>query len=166
MKKALKVIGITCGVFIVGVILVLVVISVGVIHFAKSLPTTQPTAVLIIGQTFWINAILPVKPLPAGMVVTSAEIQNKPGNLYDDPSITYTASVPDGTKVSLSGVRGDWCYVKGIYNPMRDFSVDDSESPLPTLDWRTEFEGWVECSRLLDYEPTPYPTPNRTPVAP
>ena len=48
----------------------------------------------------------------------------------------------------MTGSRDGWCYVE------------------TTNIFGRRVEGWLECNRLLDYEPTPIPTPNLTPEKP
>jgi hypothetical protein len=143
-----------CG--IIGVLLVLSVAVcvlagglglVGLVQFAESLPTPRPTPVLTIGEIYWIGALLPPPGLD-GLVVRSAELYNKPGNSISDPSVTIVMFLNDATPVKLAGSRGEWCYVEA------------------TNEFGQDVEGWLRCNRLLDYEPTPVPTPNRTPEPP
>lgn len=157
MRKWLVPLGVTCAVVIVGVAVCLLATSLGIFRIAQSLPTPAPTAILTIGRNYWVNALLPPLGMPAGLVIPNANVYNKPGNPITDPSVTIIAVVPDATELTLTAVQTNWCYVSGIYYPLRQAGITDYSQPV---------EGWMECNRLLDYEPTPYPTPNQTPQAP
>ncbi len=166
MRKWLIPLGISCIVIIVGVAICVIAASLGIFRLAQSLPTPAPTAALIIGRNYWVNALIPPPGMPAGLVISNADVYNKPGNPITDPSVAIIAVVPDTTELTLMAVQADWCYVQGIYNFMSGISIPTPEPPMPTPDFTRPIEGWMECSRLLDYKPTPYPTPNQTPQAP
>jgi len=157
MRKWLVPLSVTCGIFLVGGVICLVATSLGLFRFAESLPTPAPTPVLIAGRSYWVNALISPIGLPAGLVIPYADVYNKPGSPIADPSITIVAVVPDATELYLTAVEGDWCYVEGTYLPLRQTGTTDYSLPV---------SGWMSCSRLLDYEPTPYPTPNPTPQVP
>lgn len=150
MRKWLVPLGVTCVAIIVGVVICVIAASIGLFRLAQTLPTPAPTPVLTVGKSYWVSALIPPKGLPAGLVLPSADIYNKPGNSITDPSVTVVAVVPDATELTLAAVQADWCYMKGRYYS----------------DYSKSVEGWLKCNRLLDYEPTPYPTPNKTPQAP
>jgi len=135
----------------------LVLSSLGVIQLAKQLPTARPTPSLVVGQTYWVGAVLPPEGFLSGLVIRDALIYNKPGSSLSDPSIAIVADVPDATALTLSGIQDEYCYVEGEYFPLRDTGITD---------YSQKADGWIDCSRLLDYEPTPYPTPNLTPQQP
>jgi hypothetical protein len=78
----------------------------------------------------------------------SAQLFNKPGSVIDDPSITIVAILDDATPVKLASIQKEWCYVEA------------------TDRFNNHVEGWMNCVQLLDYEPTPFPTPNLTPQKP
>lgn len=126
----------------------------GIFRLVQSLPTPVPTIVLKTGNNYWVGALIPPKGLPAGLVLRYADIYNKPGHSLTDPSVTIIATVPDTTELTLVAIQKDWCYVKGTYY----MSGIESHGE--------QVEGWMECNRLLDYKPTPYPTPNLTPQTP
>jgi hypothetical protein len=166
MRKWLIPLGVTCAVVIAVAALCAIASTFGLFQLAQSLPTTAPTPALTAGKTYWVNAVIPPLGLPAGLVVRDAEIYNKPGNPIADPSVTIIAMVPDATELTLTAVQTNWCYVRGTYNFMAGIYIPTPEPPMPTPDFTKPFQGWIECNRLLDYAPTPYPTPNMTPQAP
>ncbi|HEY9153271.1 MAG TPA: hypothetical protein VIN60_10330 [Anaerolineales bacterium] len=166
MKKWLIPLGITCGVILFGIIICVIVSSLGLFHLAQSLPTPAPTAALVIGHDYWVSALIPPLGMPAGLVLRYAELFNKPGNPINDPSVTLTAMIPDATELTLVATQQNWCYVRGTYNFMQGINIPTLAPPMPTPDFTKPFEGWMECNRLLDYAPTPYPTPNSTPQPP
>lgn len=125
-----------------------VVVFTGLDRLVESLPTPQPRPTLTVGETYWIGALLPSPGLPAGLIMRSADLYNKPGSSITDPSVTIVAVLEDATPVKLIGIRDEWCYVE---------AADELGQHV---------EGWLRCSRLLDYEPTPVPTPNLTPEKP
>jgi len=140
MKKIL-----TCGLVASGLAILCVVAAiaglVGLGRLAESLPTPSPQPTLIVGETYWTGA-------PAGLVVRWTDLQNKPGSVIGDLDVTIIAVLGDATEVELSGIRDGWCYV---------------EAP---NEFGRPVEGWLKCNRLLDYRPTPIPTPNLTPEKP
>jgi len=145
----------TCGLIAGVLVLVAVLCAVAVIggfiglgQLAESLPTSPPRPTLVVGETYWIGAIVPPPGLPAGLVVRYANLQNKPGSTIKDPGVTIVAMLDDATEVKLTGIRDDWCYVE------------------TSNEFGRHVEGWLECNRLLDYRPTPVPTPNLTPEKP
>jgi len=156
MKKILVVILIIFVLIIICSLICIGVSSLGVISLIGAIPTPEPTLALTAGNEYWIEAIIPRNSLFSGLVVTNATIYNKPGNILSDPSITIIAFIPDATKVTLLRQQGNWCYVSGKYSPLREYGINTIET----------FEGWMDCSQLINYEPTPYPTPNRTPQPP
>ena len=156
-KKWLIPLGIACTSVIVGVIVCAVVASLGFFRLAQTLPTPAPTLVLTVGKGYWVNALIPPQGLLAGLVLRNADVYNKPGNPITDPSVTIIAVIPDATELTLKAVQANWCYVEGTYYPFRELGITD---------YSQSIEGWMECNRLLDYAPTPYPTPDKTPQAP
>ncbi len=166
MRKWLIPIAVTCAVILIGIAVCIIASGIGLFSFARSLPTIAATPVLSIGKNYWVNAIIPPPGPLAGLVTRDANVYNKPGNPISDPSITIVAIVPNTTEVNLVAIKQNWCYVRGVYNPMSGINIPTPEPPMPTLDFTKSFEGWIECDRLLDYQPTPYPTPNSTPQAP
>ena len=147
MKKIL-----TCGLVASGLAILCVVAAiaglVGLGRLAESLPTPSPQPTLIVGETYWTGAIAPPPGLPAGLVVRWTDLQNKPGSVIGDLDVTIIAVLGDATEVELSGIRDGWCYVEA------------------SNEFGRHVEGWLQCDRLLDYEPTPIPTPNLTPEKP
>jgi hypothetical protein len=166
MRKWLVPLSVTCAVVIVGVAICAIAAFLGIFRLAQALPTPAPTSVLTIGRNYWVNALVPPPGMPAGLVDRYANVYNKPGSPITDPSVTIIAVISDATELTLTAVQADWCYVRGTYNFMSGINIPTPEPPMPTLDFTRPFEGWMECNRLLDYEPTPYPTPNQTPQAP
>ena len=126
----------------------LIVGVIGLGRFADTLPTPQPHPTLVVGETYWVGALLPPPGLPSGLVLRYADLYNKPGDSINDPSITIVAVVNDATPVTLTGIQESWCYVEA------------------TNEFGNQVEGWMNCDRLLDYEPTPFPTLNLTPQSP
>jgi hypothetical protein len=78
----------------------------------------------------------------------SADLYNKPGNSISDPTVTIVAVIGEATVVKLVGMQEEWCYIEA------------------TNQFGQGVEGWLRCDRLLDYEPTPFPTPDLTPQRP
>src|SRR5574341_956819 len=143
--------GIVAGLIVLGIVVCAVALIVGFIalgRFAQTLPTPQPRPTLIVGENYWIGALLPPPGLPEGLVMRSAVLYNKPASSINDPSVTIVAVLNDATPVKLTGIQNEWCYVEA------------------TNQLGQHVEGWLQCDRLLDYEPTPFPTPNLTPVKP
>jgi hypothetical protein len=120
----------------------------GLNRVAKNLPTIRPRTTLTIGQTYWVGAIIPPLGLPSGMVLRYANLYNKPGYMTTDPSITVVSTLSDSIPVKLNGMQENWYYVEA------------------TNQFGENVEGWLNCDQLLDYQPTPYPTPNRRPQRP
>ena len=143
--------GVTClivgGLVVVSVLACAVALFTGLERLAEVLPTPQPQPTFTVGETYWIGALLPVAPLPRSLVLRSADMYNKPGNI-NDPDVRIIGVLGEGTEVKLRGIRGEWCYVEG------------------TSEFGRHIEGWLGCIRLLDYKPTPLPTPNLTPEQP
>jgi hypothetical protein len=143
-----------CGI-VVG-LSVLVVLMVGLcnlvgragMRWVESLPAPAPKPSLVVGRTYWTAALMPPAPLSEGLVIPYVEVYNKPGDpFYPDVTIVYF--LHDATPVKLAGIRDRSCYIEA-----RDDELDHN------------VEGWVDCDRLLGYEPTPVPTPDRTPERP
>ena len=155
MKTTMRRWALPCG-LIAGLLALMAVLCVvalitgfiGLGRLAESLPTPLPRPTLVVGETYWIGALLPPPGLPAGLVMPSANLYNKPGSSISDPSVTIVAVLDDTTPVKLTGIRDEWCYVEA------------------TNQLGQHVEGWLRCDRLLDYEPTPVPTPNLTPEKP
>jgi hypothetical protein len=143
--------GLIAGLLVLVVVLCALILIAGIVglgRLAESLPTPPPRPTLIVGETYWIGAVLPPPGLPAGLAMPHANLYNKPGSGISDPSVTIVAVLNDATPVRLTGIRDEWCYV---------------EAP---DQFGQHVEGWLHCDRLLDYEPTPFPTPNLTPEKP
>ncbi len=131
------------GCVIVGALLLMLVVigvlcvgvgSLGLKQVAGSLPTPRPRPTLIVGNTYWIGALVP----PAGLsrpTIRWVAIYNKPG-APGSPGVTTVAWLndADGTPVRLAGIRDKWCYIEA------------------TREYRGPVEGWMECHQLLDYE--------------
>jgi len=149
MKKSTC--GLIAGVLVLAAMLCAVIVIVGFVglgRLAESLPTLPPRPTLVIGETYWTGAIMPPRGLPAGLVMRWTDLQNKPGSTIKDPSVTIITMLDDATRVELTGIRDGWCYVE------------------TTNMFGRPVEGWLKCNRLLDYRPTPIPTPNLTPEKP
>ncbi len=144
--------GIVAGLLILGAVICAVAIITGFVELGQwinTLPTPEPRPTLIVGENYWVSALLLPPGLPAGLVLQSATLYNKPGSSISDPSVTIVGVLKDTTPVKLSGIRDDeWCYVEG------------------SDDFGDHVVGWMNCIQLLDYEPTPFPTPNLTPEKP
>ena len=153
----LVLLGLGCLAVVLAAAACLALSSAGVVELARQIPTPPPTPRLAVGQTYWVNAVLPPEGLLSGLVDRHALIYNKPGSSLSDPSITIVADVPDATALTLAGVQDGYCYVEGEYFPLKEFGITD---------YKQKADGWIDCGRLLDYEPTPYPTPDRTPQPP
>ena len=134
------------GVLLCGAVLLVVLFKLG--RFVESLPTPRPSPVLEVGKTYWIGAILPPPGLPAGLTLYYVDIQNKPRSSLNDPGITVIGVLKDATPVKLTGIQDKWCYIEA------------------TNEFGDPVEGWLDCDQLLDYQPTPFPTPDLTPVKP
>ncbi len=147
----------TLGCGIVMGLLVLVVLMVALcnlvgragMRWAESLPTVPPKPTLTIGNTYWIGGLIPPAGLPQGLAIPDVAVYNKPGDPVFSPDVTIVWFLHDATPVTLAGIRDRWCYVEA-----RDDEFDRN------------VEGWIDCDRLLGYEPTPIPTPDRTPERP
>lgn len=149
--KWLVVIGIVIGLLICGACAFVGmsgVISLG--RFVESLPTPQPTPILVEGETYWLKAIEGIGPLPGMYWIDLMSLPQHGGQS------TIVAVVSDASQLRLVKVSGGWCYVEVIDEYFRD----------PTLKNEEIEEGWIECHRLLDYRPTPLPTPIMTPQRP
>ncbi len=136
------------GLLAIAVVVCLAAGLFGLARVAQSLPTPKPTPILTIGKTYWIGALMPPAGVLEGLVIRDVTLQNKPGSTISDPSITVTGFLGDATPVKLTGTRDEWCYIEALNQ------------------FGKQVEGWLQCNRLLDYEPTPMPTPNLTPERP
>jgi hypothetical protein len=136
------------GLLAIAVVICLAAGFFGLARVAQSLPTPKPTPILTTGKTYWIGALIPPAGVPEGLVIRYAILQNKPGSSINDPTITVIRFLDDATPVKLTGIRDEWCYIEALDQ------------------FGKQVEGWLECNRLLDYEPTPVPTPNLTPERP
>lgn len=134
----------TCS-LIVGLLVLIAVLCavtlvagvIGLGRLAESLPTPPPRPILIVGEIYWTSAM---RFLGEDWIWTP---------LYSIPGgeVTYD-SLKDATPVLLIGIQDEWCYVEAMN------------------DWGREVEGWLLCRSLLNYQPTPIPTPNLTPKRP
>lgn len=117
----------------------------GTSKFLTTTTTTkqdQPT--FAIGARYWTSAY--EDPLLG--ISHIVPIFNKPSDDFNDPTVTVLDFLQDATPLTLIGMQSDWCYVKAL--SLIGQSV----------------EGWLRCKQLLEYQPTPLPTPNLTPQAP
>jgi len=130
-----------CGSLLIGGLL-------GLGRLAESLPTPPPRPTLVEGNEYWLSGI-ELGPIRDYWV----DLLSLPNH---GPDSTIVAVVSDSSRVRLIRKQGGWCYIEVIEEYFRD--------PLLVND-KIE-EGWVECSRLLDYQPTPLPTPVLTPQRP
>jgi len=121
---------------------------IGLRRLTESLPTPPPRPTLTDGNDYWLEGI-ELGPIRSYWT----DLLSLPSHGADS---TIVAVVSDSSRVRLVRRQADWCYVEVIDEYFRD--------PLLTND-RIE-EGWVECSRLLGYQPTPLPTPILTPQRP
>lgn len=114
----------------------------------KALPTVPPTPELIEGNEYWLGGI------------EFGPIRDYWVNLRSLPSYgpdsTIVAVISDSSRVRLVRKQGNWCYVEVVDEYFRDPALVNDQVE----------EGWVECSRLLGYQPTPLPTPVLTPQRP
>jgi hypothetical protein len=152
-RSWLILLGLGCLAVVLAAVACLALSSAGIVELARGLPTAMPTAQLVIGHTYWVGALLPPAGLPSGLVLRDVDVFNKPGSSLSDPSITIVDVVPDATPLTLAGMQDSYCYIEGEYRS-------------PVTDNVRQVQGWIDCGRLLDYQPTPYPTPNRTPQQP
>lgn len=102
-------------------------------------PAVDPTA-LVKGNLYWVAA-----PSPWDRVV---DLYTKPAEGWFDLEQHLCAVIRDATRVTFVARDGPWCYIECL-----------GCNPRPK-------EGWLRCNLLLDYEPTPVPTPNITPQRP
>jgi hypothetical protein len=116
----------------------------------KAVPTMPPTPQLEKGRTYWLGGI--TWPMQMYWV----DLMSLPASSLENSQSTIVAVVSDSSEVELLGVQEGWCYVKVIHEYQRDAVLPPREG----------VEGWVECRRLLDYQPTPLPTPILTPQEP
>lgn len=143
--------GIVAVILILGVVGCTVVTGIGfgqLVQLVNKLPTPPPQPTLVVGETYWIGALQPPGGILEGLTTTYAIVNNKPGSSLDDPGITIVGILQDATPVTLIGIENEFCYIE---------ATNEFNSPV---------EGWLSCSRLLDYQPTPFPTPNLTPERP
>jgi hypothetical protein len=156
IKSAKRKWAVTCpaiiGLLVIVGIACLVISIIVLDRIVTVLPTPQPKPILEIGRTYWIGAFIPPPGIPSGLVISNIYVYNKPGNSLTDPSVTIVAVLPDSTEVTLIGLQDEWCFIEGLYSLFEDYQKN--------------VEGWIDCDRLLDYKPTPYPTPNLTPERP
>ena len=120
----------------------------GIYKAIEGLPTVPPTPELIEGNEYWLGGI---ELGPIRLYWT--DLLSLP-NHGPDSILVYVVS--DSSRVRLVRKQDDWCYVEVVDEYFR-------HSP-PHSDKLKE--GWMECSRLLDYRPTPLPTPVLTPQRP
>lgn len=109
-------------------------------------PTGIPKPDFAIGGQYWTSACSD----PWGGLSSWVDLSNKPSDNWSDPSVTIVGVLSDASPVTMIGIRADWCLVGGTEE----------------LFLRRYVEGWLKCSRLLSYKPTPLPTPNLTPERP
>jgi hypothetical protein len=105
----------------------------------KEAVTKQTTPELVEGNTYWIKAPL---------VFHDVSLYTKPKKGILDTEPVICGVLDNATEVKLVGKEGDWCYIEGVGS------------------FGTRQEGWVDCIVLLNYQPTPLPTPNLTPQHP
>lgn len=107
----------------------------------ETLPTPRTRPELVEGRTYWLEGL----ELPGGL------LRSRWIDLYTLPrheeGSTIGGVLENGSEVVLIGQEGKWCYVEG----QGPYAIE---------------EGWIRCNRLLDYEPTPFPTRVRTPRRP
>lgn len=92
---------------------------------------SETTESLIVDKYYWINAL----PVGNGKFGYFAGVRNAPG-----PNEVISDDFTAGTKVFLTDVRDKDCKVEG--QSFLDNNV---------------IQGWIDCARLIDYEPTPVP---------
>ena len=109
-------------------------------------PTGTPKPDFTIGGQYWTSADLSPWGAPSSWV----DLINKPSDDFTDPSVAIVGILSDASPVTLIGIRDDWCLVGGTEELFQHLYV----------------EGWLKCSRLLSYEPTPLPTIDMTPESP
>ena len=114
----------------------------------ERLPTVPPTPELIDGNEYWLEGI-ELGPIRSYWV----DLLSLPEHSADS---TIVAVVSDSSRVKLVAKREDWCYIEVVDEHFRDAILVNDEVE----------EGWIQCSRLLGYRPTPLPTPVRTPQRP
>ena len=114
----------------------------------EALPTVPPTPQLIEGNEYWLGGI------------ELGPIRDYWTTLYSLPShgpdSTLVSIVSDSSRVTLVKKQDGWCYVEVVDEYFRDSILGNDEIE----------EGWVRCSCLLGYHPTPLPTPILTPQRP
>lgn len=100
------------------------------------------------GRVYWLSSV----PDPLVGTVYFVGLQNIPSDVLSDPTVAIVGFLGSGTPVILVASQDRWCYVSGE----------------GTDEWAFvgEIEGWVQCEYLLQSEPTPFPTPDLTPVQP
>lgn len=119
----------------------------GLGRFVEALPTPVPKPTLVEGERYWLRGI--PEPIPDYWI----NLLSLPEHVWGGKS-TIVAVVSDSSEVRLVERREDWCYVEMTHEYPREYVTTQKK------------EGWVECHRLLDYQPTPLPTPVRTPQRP
>lgn len=120
----------------------------GVLEAVERLPTVAPTPELIEGNEYWLEGI-ELGPIRDYWI----NLLSLPEHSADS---TIVAVVSDSSRVKLVAKREDWCYIEVVDEHFRDAILVNDEVE----------EGWIQCSRLLGYRPTPLPTPVRTPQRP
>jgi len=107
----------------------------------EALPSPHPTPELVEGRRYWLEGL----QLPGGFLRTRwVDLLSLPQR---GGGSTITGVLENGSEVTLVGREGKWCYVEG----QGQYGIQ---------------EGWLECDRLLDYKPTPFPTSVTTPQRP
>lgn len=146
------------GLVIVGLAVLIIVSCVclpsGFVASSLATPTPKPSVVLVIGKSYWVN----MNTSPEGATTyTTPSLYDRPSSIFTNSATKIVQYLSEDTELVLIGWKSNWCYVRANVYP------DDEYSHSNQLE---TFEGWIECVRLLDVKPIPYPTPNMTPQSP
>ncbi len=138
---------VVAAVLLIGVIACVVASRVGLNRLLTSLTGRSSTVELVEGERYWVGALQPPLPFMENLSMPYATLLSEPGEINPPDPTALVGVLPNATPVTLKEVQDEWCRVEGT-------AFDE------------RLEGWMQCSQLLDYEPTPVPMPDLTPEQP